>query len=95
MNFVDASALGREDAKTFGIRPEHITVSEAKADLAGKVSHIEHLGADTNLFVDCDDAGLIAARLPGEQNFDIDAVVNLQFADGRIYRFDDNGRSIV
>ena len=50
MNFIDAAALGRSDAKTIGIRPEHIQPNKKSGDVKGRVSHVEHLGGDTNLY---------------------------------------------
>ncbi|MCP4316723.1 MAG: ABC transporter ATP-binding protein [Hyphomicrobiales bacterium] len=95
MNFIDATEFGRKDAKTIGIRPEHITVSRESGDLKGNVSHIEHLGADTNLFLDCGSAGLISVRLQGEQDFEIGSSVYAIFDADRTYRFDENGQTIV
>ncbi len=95
MNFIDAAELGRDDAKTIGVRPEHITVGKKSGDLEGRVSHVEHLGADTNLFLDCGSAGLIAVRLQGEQDFDIDSTVFAKFEEKQTYRFDENNRTIA
>ena len=95
MNFIDAGTLGKNGAKTIGIRPEHISIGMGDGDLEGRVSHVEHLGADTNLFVDCDDAGLLAVRLSGEQDFEFGTSVLLEFAKDRVYRFDDANQTIV
>ncbi len=95
MNFIDAGALGRDDAHMIGIRPEHIVVSDTDGDVKGRVSHVEHLGADTNLFLECGEAGLIAIRLHGEQDFEIDSMLSATFDRDRTYRFDDNERTIV
>src|SRR5690606_16723598 len=51
MNFIDAAALGEKSAKTLGIRPEHIGVSQTTGDLSCQMVHIEQLGADTNLYL--------------------------------------------
>ncbi len=95
MNFIDAKSLGRDDARTIGIRPEHIVVSDKNGDVKGRVSHVEHLGADTNLFLDCGDVGLIAVRLHGEQDFEIDSMLSTRFDPDRTFRFDENDRTIV
>ncbi len=94
MNFIDAGLLGREDAKTIGIRPEHISIVPANGDIKGRVSHIEHLGADTNLYLDCGDAGLLCARLFGEHQFEIDSELYAKFDETRVFRFDDQGKAI-
>ena len=52
MNFLDASALGMSGAKTIGLRPEHFSISPDRGEWAAKVIHIEHLGADTNIYLE-------------------------------------------
>ena len=48
------------------MRPEHISVDERSGDWEGTVVHAEHLGADTNVYLDTAKAGLITIRLFGE-----------------------------
>ena len=57
MNFIDAARLGDDQAKTVGVRPEHLTVDTGAGAWKGTVVHAEHLGADTNLYVDTEQAG--------------------------------------
>ena len=75
MNFVDGARLG-ETAKTVGVRPEHISVSDKAGDWKGTVVHAEHLGPDTNLYLDTEKAGLITVRIFGVYNAEpgVDAV---------------------
>jgi multiple sugar transport system ATP-binding protein len=94
MNFIEAGHLSREDAKTIGIRPEHISIMPSGGDISGRVSHVEHLGADTNVYLDCGAAGLVCARLFGEQNFEIDSMVHAKFDETRVFRFDEKGQAI-
>lgn len=94
MNFIEAARLGRDDAKTIGIRPEHISIVAEGGDIEGRVSHIEHLGADTNVYLDCGKSGLVCARLFGEQNFEIDSTQQAKFDENRVFRFDDEGKAI-
>lgn len=91
MNFLDANVLGETAAETIGIRPEHISVGEDAGDIEGVVSHVEHLGADTNLFLDCGKAGLLAVRLFGEHDFKINAKLFAKFQADRVFRFDAAG----
>ncbi|MEZ5812772.1 MAG: ATP-binding cassette domain-containing protein [Rhizobiaceae bacterium] len=91
MNFVDAAQLGQKDAHTIGIRPEHITLAKSGGRLTGEVSHVEHLGGETNVFVDCGGAGLVTVRLFGEHALDIGATHHLRFEEARMYRFDAAG----
>ncbi len=95
MNFIDAEKLGRSGVATVGIRPEHIQINSQSGDIRGKVVHVEHLGADTNLFIDCENAGLITVRLQGEQQFEIGSTVFAKFDESRVFQFDDNGNTIT
>lgn len=101
MNFIDATILGEKDAKTIGIRAEHISLiqkkselGKKKADLEGIVSHVENLGGDTNIYIDCAKAGLISVRMFGEHSFEIDKKMVLKFEKKYIYKFDKNGNTI-
>ena len=68
MNFIDAAKLGEGQAKTIGVRPEHLTVDATSGAWKGTVIHAEHLGADTNLYIDTEKAGLITVRIFGVYN---------------------------
>ena len=93
MNFIDAAKLGSSGAKTIGIRPEHISVSANAGSWRGSVTHAEHLGADTILYVETEQAGLITVRLFGEHRFHDDDVVFLTPDKAKIYRFDGSGKA--
>jgi multiple sugar transport system ATP-binding protein len=56
----------------------------------GAVSHIEHLGADTNVYLDCDRTGLLTVRLFGNHHFEIGSKIFAQFENERVFRFDEN-----
>ncbi len=75
-----------------GLRPEAISIGE-KGKLNGVISHLEHLGADTNVYVHID-GELVTVRLFGEQNFDIGADISLDFADETMFCFDENGQRV-
>jgi multiple sugar transport system ATP-binding protein len=95
MNFLDAAAIGMNGAKTVGIRPEHLVVSPEKGDWKGTLVHSEHLGADTNLYVDTEKAGTITVRAFGEVRHPNDSVVYVSPSDAQLlYRFDDAGNVI-
>ncbi len=94
MNFIDAARIGESGAKTFGIRPEHLSVSRENGRWKGKVIHAEHLGADTILYIETEAAGLITVRLFGEQHYDEDDVIFVTLDEGKAHRFDAEGRVI-
>jgi multiple sugar transport system ATP-binding protein len=94
MNFIDAELLGRPDAVTIGIRPEHITLGHENGDIEGRISHIEHLGGETNVYLDCGDIGHISVRLFGEYEFEIDSTVAAKFNKDRAFKFDAAGNAV-
>jgi len=90
MNFIEAGHLGvGGKAVTVGMRPEQVTISR-RGKVAGTVSHLEHLGAETNIFVKTE-GGMITVRQFGEVNHDIGAKVSLAFRDEDMLYFDGNG----
>ncbi|RWO89792.1 ABC transporter ATP-binding protein [Mesorhizobium sp.] len=90
MNFVDGSRLG-ETAKTIGVRPEHLTVDAKSGAWKGTVVHAEHLGADTNLYLDCEKAGLITVRIFGVYNAEPGATLYATPDPAKTYRFGADG----
>jgi multiple sugar transport system ATP-binding protein len=94
MNFVEASRLGIADAKTIGVRPEHLTLSRDSGDWQGKVVHVEHLGADTIVYLESAKVGLLTVRLFGEHHYAVDDVVFATPTAGQTHRFDAEGRAI-
>ncbi|PYE87654.1 ABC transporter ATP-binding protein [Phyllobacterium leguminum] len=95
MNFIDAARLGHEGVKTIGVRPEHITVDPTSGTWAGSVMHVEHLGPDTNLYLDSKEAGLITIRLFGEYRVEPGAALYATPDPARTYRFDAAGQVIA
>ncbi|MER9628577.1 ABC transporter ATP-binding protein [Mesorhizobium sp. M0296] len=91
MNFVDGARLG-ETAKTIGVRPEHLTVDPRSGAWKGTVVHAEHLGADTNLYLDCEKAGLITARIFGVYNAEPGATLYATPDPAKTYRFGADGK---
>ncbi|MCT7377091.1 ABC transporter ATP-binding protein [Chelativorans salis] len=95
MNFIPAATLRDGGASTVGIRPEHITVDAQEGRWKGTVLHAEHLGADTILYLDTEQAGFLTVRLFGEHRFGTDDVLYATPQPERIYRFDDDGKAIA
>ncbi len=94
MNFLDGARLGETRAKTVGVRPEHLTVSTSSGEWKGTVAHAEHLGADTNLYLETEMAGMITVRLFGEFKAEPGATLYATPDPARTYRFDADGRTI-
>ncbi|TPI10594.1 ABC transporter ATP-binding protein [Mesorhizobium sp. B4-1-3] len=91
MNFIDGARLG-ETAKTIGVRPEHLTVDTKSGAWKGTVVHAEHLGADTNLYLDCEKAGLITVRIFGVYNAEPGATLYTTPDAAKTYRFGADGK---
>ncbi len=51
---------------TYGIRPEHLTLSLDAGEWGGKVRIVERLGADAFAHIDVNDLGTMVARIDGE-----------------------------
>jgi len=93
MNLIDGARLG-ETAKTIGVRPEHLTVDPAKGTWKGTVIHAEHLGADTNLYIDTEKAGLLTVRIFGVYNAEPGQTIYATPEAGKTYRFDGEGKAV-
>lgn len=94
MNFIEAGRLGDADASKIGIRPEHITLSRESGDWKGKVIHVEHLGADTIVYMETELAGLVTVRLFGEHQYAPDDIVFATPDRTHSHRFDADGKAI-
>ena len=90
MNFIPGERLD-DRAKSIGVRPEHIAVSGESGQWKGTVVHAEHLGADTNLYLDTEKAGLLTIRTFGEYKADAGATLYATPDPARTYRFDERG----
>ncbi|MEM9106634.1 MAG: TOBE domain-containing protein, partial [Pseudomonadota bacterium] len=95
MNFIDGNRLDDPNAATIGIRPEHITVDRESGSWSGKVLHAEHLGADTILYMETDEIGLVTVRLFGQHAFDADDRLYATPQSGAMFRFDADGKIIA
>ena len=93
MNFVQGEAAARVGATTIGVRPEHLMVGP-DGTWTGTIAHAEHLGADTMLYVEVPELGLMTARVLGDAPHDAGDRVGLTPQDGKVYRFDAGGVAI-
>ncbi len=95
MNFIDAAKLGEGQAKTIGVRPEHLTVDTSSGAWKGTVVHAEHLGADTNLYVETEKAGLLTVRIFGVYGAEAGSTLYVTPDPQRTYRFDADGKALA
>ncbi|WP_424830281.1 ABC transporter ATP-binding protein [Ruegeria sp.] len=95
MNFIEGDEAAKHGARTIGIRPEHISVSETEGEWSGVVSVSEHLGSDT--FFHVHETGLaetITVRADGEVGFRHGDRIHLTPRSDVIHRFDAKGLRI-
>ena len=92
MNLLTGAEASKLDAHTFGIRPEHINISNEKGMWEGTVGVAEHLGSDTFIHVKCDafDEPL-TVRADGEIELDYGDKVFLTPDMNHMHFFDANG----
>ena len=94
MNFIEAAKIGVSGATTLGVRPEHLILDRKKGDWRGHIIHVEHLGADTNIYVELDKGGLMTVRENGESLYDVGETVHLSALAGKPVHFDAEGLTV-
>ncbi|GAB1583412.1 ABC transporter ATP-binding protein [Phyllobacterium phragmitis] len=94
MNLINGETAAREKATTIGVRPEHIALSKSEGPWRGKVTVVEHLGADTFVHADVDGVGQLTARAPGEFAVRHGEDVFLTPEASKIHRFGENGEAL-
>ena len=93
MNFLDTKLFDLPaEVKTVGLRPESISLADA-GQISGVVSHLEHLGADTNVYVNIGE-GLITVRIFGQKEYEVGTTVHLDFATDDMFLFDSDDKRI-
>jgi multiple sugar transport system ATP-binding protein len=96
MNLIGGAEAERHHARTIGIRPEHIAVTDGEGTWSGTVGVAEHLGSDT--FFHVHGTGLadtITVRAPGEVSFRHGDRIGLTPRTDQIHRFDGEGLRIA
>jgi multiple sugar transport system ATP-binding protein len=94
MNFLEAGALGAP-GKTLGIRPEHLALSHQAGGIPGTISHVEHLGGETNVYVKTEHHGLLTVRRFGEHRYGVDETVHLTPDPAHQFHFGEDGRRLA
>lgn len=89
MNFFPSSLIGERADITTGIRPEDLFLAD-EGPITANVTHVEHLGGDTNVIAMMQDHQ-ITARLFGQHQVDAGETVRFGYTHNRTYRFDQHG----
>jgi ABC-type sugar transport system ATPase subunit len=87
MNLYSGEIAERFGCKTYGIRPEHIKLSETDGRWQGKVRHVERLGAEAIIYLDVPDMGEMVVRADGETPFAPGAMVWANPLESAAHRF--------
>ncbi|SHJ49370.1 multiple sugar transport system ATP-binding protein [Palleronia salina] len=87
MNLFEGEVAKAKGCKVYGIRPEHVTVSEVGGEWSGTVRHVERLGADTILHVETEEVGPLLARIDGSRRIDQGQRVTISPDPEREFRY--------
>jgi multiple sugar transport system ATP-binding protein len=87
MNLYGGETARRMNCTTYGIRPEHIRLSEGAGQWQGGIRHVERLGADAILYLDVPELGEMVVRADGETPFTPGMTVWANPVEGAEHRF--------
>jgi ABC-type sugar transport system ATPase subunit len=88
MNLFEGDVAKAMGCKTYGIRPEHITLSKTDGIWQAHVRYIERLGADAILHCDVANLGTLVVRAAGDSEVKLGDQVWLAPQSGKDHRFD-------
>ncbi len=88
MNLFTGNVAAAMECTTYGIRPEHVTLSADSGLWQGRVRHVEHLGADTVVYLQVPDMGELVARVTGEFRAGHGDTLWANPVPGKDFRFD-------
>jgi len=93
MNFFAASIVGGPEGLTMGVRPEDLVI-DPSGPLKGKVTHVEHLGGDTNIILHLTEGPELTVRLFGQHEIGFGQELALAFPDAKAFYFDAEGHRV-
>ena len=86
MNLYPGEKAG-ERCGTYGIRPEHLRLTNDAPRWIGTVRHFEHLGADTLIHLEVPSLGEMVVRTDGDADLTIGTTQGVSPLTGRDFRF--------
>jgi len=90
-----ATGRNAQTATRFGIRPEHITLTDpANGVLTGQIEVMEHLGSDSFAYIQIENVGLFTVRIVGYSELESGATVGLNFDAENLHLFDRDGEAL-
>ena len=87
MNLYEGAAAEGLGCRTYGIRPEHLTLTADAPRWTGTVRHVERLGADTVIYLVVPGMGDMVVRTGGDANPEIGSSQGVSPVPGREFRF--------
>jgi len=92
MNFLAPVADAPEGA-ILGIRPEHLR-PEADGPIRGTITHVEHLGGDTNIVLDTRSGEKATIRMFGQHRARVGEKIAMGFNPSHGFLFDAEGQRL-
>ncbi len=86
MNLYPGKSAG-EACGTYGIRPEHLRLTNDDPRWTGTVRHVERLGADTVIYLDVPGLGEMIARADGDADPVLGSLQGVTPMEGRDFRY--------
>ncbi len=94
MNFIEGPEAKKRNAKTIGVRPEHLRLATDTGTWQGTVGVAEHLGSDTFFHVTVEGVGNLTVRAPGEVDLKNGDTVYVTPEADKIHAFDAQGLAL-
>ncbi|MEM0947288.1 MAG: ABC transporter ATP-binding protein [Pseudomonadota bacterium] len=91
MNFLPATLLGETSERVVGIRPEDLEIDPG-GPLEASVTHVEHLGSDTNVLLDVGKGTEVTLRLFRQHKIGFGETLKLGFPAHKAFYFGADGR---
>ena len=95
MNLINGPEAAAFSAHTIGIRPEDLLADSTQGQWRGEISHVEHLGSDSFIYVDTQQVGMLTVRLGGGTDMTVGVPVFVSPQRARIHRFDASGKRLA
>ncbi len=90
---VNGSELQAGEEVTFGIRPEHVTVSDTRPLAKGKITLVEMLGHQSFLEVELESGSSLSALVQGDRSFTLGQDLGLSFNASDCHVFNAAGQA--
>jgi multiple sugar transport system ATP-binding protein len=87
MNLYSGEAARKLGCATYGLRPEHVVLSDTAGTWRTRVRHVERLGADAIAYLDAEGLGELVARAQGDSRLVPGGEVWASAIPGREHRF--------